>query len=263
LNRFRHLLLVAFLAALFTALRAYGQAVLVTMALDTNSIVVGGTTTLRVYAQVLPGLQPSADRILTWYIDVLNTNGSVASASYDAMIKPASDNDVQLSSKGTADGPNRRGIYDTFLNLAGAGVTNAVQLMAIPVSGVSTGQTTFKVQAGTTVPPLAYDFLVAATNGGTAMTGGSYGSASATLNVALQSCVLNLQIAPFSGFGGPGQRLLATFAPCPGMNHTLLSRAALDDGTGWQPVTGGPHNSGSVIVTNSASQRFFRLVASP
>src|SRR5262245_13709300 len=98
-------------AACLAQAAAQGQSVVVTASLDATSINAGQTTTLRVFAQVAPAFRPSSDRIFSWYLDVLNTNGPAASANYVAMVKPASDNDPLISSKGFADGANRRGIY--------------------------------------------------------------------------------------------------------------------------------------------------------
>src|SRR5215510_12940618 len=84
------------------------QAVAVTVSLDNASITAGGSTVLHVFAQVTPALRSSADRIFSWYIDVLNNNGAAASANYAAMLKPASDNDQQVSSTGITQDANRR-----------------------------------------------------------------------------------------------------------------------------------------------------------
>ena len=112
---------------------ACAQVVGVTAQLDASTINVGQGTTLRVFAQVLPGVRTNADQIFSWYVDVLNTNVAVASANYASMLKPASDNNPMVSSNGFTGGANRLGIYDTFLNLPRAGVTNAVELLRIPV----------------------------------------------------------------------------------------------------------------------------------
>src|SRR5262245_18138582 len=79
------------------AWRGLGQVVTVTVRLDASTIPVGGSTLLHVYAQVVPPLRASSERIFSWYIDVLNTNGAVATANYAALIKPESDNDALLS----------------------------------------------------------------------------------------------------------------------------------------------------------------------
>jgi len=237
---------------------AQSPAVAVTARLDTNLLSAGQTTTLRVFAQVLPALRANSDRIFSWYVDVLNTNGTVATARYDTMSKTASDNDPFTSSTGTADGANRRGVYDTFLNRPGAGVTNAVELMAIPVQAVGGGVTRFSVRAGSGVPGLAEDFIVAPKTGSEPFTGGDYAAANVDLTVA-QGCSVRLQMQLLGGTG-PTTRWQLQFAPCPGKTHTVEARAALGTGT-WQALPGAPHNSGSVTVTNTTPQRFFRVRA--
>src|SRR5689334_21623415 len=86
---------------------ANAQAVAVTMRLDTNMVTVGQGTTLHITAQVVPGLRPTSDRIFSWYVNVLNTNGDSVGANYSAMLKTASDNDPSLSSKCINSGANR------------------------------------------------------------------------------------------------------------------------------------------------------------
>ena len=105
------LLLMECLAAAW-APDARSQAVAVTVSLDTNIIAVGETTQLHVYAQVTPPYRTNADRIFSWYVNVLNTNGTVAEADYDAMLKTASDNDPDLSSTGFTTNDGRFGITD-------------------------------------------------------------------------------------------------------------------------------------------------------
>lgn len=245
------------LAVLWLApFRARGQAVLVTARLDATVLAVGQTTTLRVYAQVAPNLRTNAERIFSWYVDVLNTNGAVATARYEEMIKASSDNDLLLSSTGVTDGAHRRGVRDTFLNLAGAGVSNAVELMAIPVQATAGGTTRFLIRAGTGDPFLSADFLVAPKDGGDPYNGGSYDAAQAGLTVSA-ACQVSLQIQPIGGVG-PGGRLQLSYAPCAGRTHTVESRTLVEGGP-WQALPGAPHNSGSVVVTNSQPRQVFRV----
>ena len=75
------------IVAAVTGVRA--QVVGVTARLDTNVVAVGQSTTLRIFAQVLPAFRARAERIFSWHVDVLNTNGVAASANYAAMLKPA------------------------------------------------------------------------------------------------------------------------------------------------------------------------------
>ena len=246
---------LAILSCLFACTHSVrAQAVTVTMSLDTNVIAVGGSTVLRVYAQVVPTLQASADRIFSWYVDVLSSNGLVAIAHYDMMQKTASDNDPLISSLGVSSGANRRGIYDTFLNLPGAGTSDRVELMAIPIEGTAVGTTRFSVRAGTGVPGLS-DFIVASNNGGDPWTGGDYSLAHADLVVSCGNVRLGIQHAG-------GTSLLLRFTPCDEMDHTIEFRNSLESGQ-WQPLPGAPHNSGSITVTNVLSRQFFRLRIDP
>src|SRR6266850_1808021 len=157
---------LALVAALLAPARqSLAQAVAVTMSLDAPTISVGQGTTLHVYAQVVPNLRTNTERIFSWYVDVLNTNGSAVGVNYSGMQKTTSDQDPQTSSTGVSQGANRRGIYDTFLNRPGAGTSNAVELMSIPVTGLAAGQTRFLVQAGSGVPLMSSDFLAVPKSG--------------------------------------------------------------------------------------------------
>jgi hypothetical protein len=239
---------------------AHSQAVQVTATLDAQTLTTGQTTTLRVLAQVVPGQRANAERIFSWHVDLVNTNGAAADAQYVAMIKAASDNGAGTASLGTSQGPNRLGIYDTFLNLAGAGVAAPVELMAIPVRGIVSGRTRFRVNAGT--GPALFDFLVAPLEGGDPLFGGDYTAAFADLEVT-QACPSNLKITAVNG-GGPGKQLNITFTPCAGFDHTVVFTGMLRSaGTVWTPVAGGPHNSGMVSVTNNVAPRFFRVEVLP
>ena len=244
--------------AAYGATNAQAQAVAVTARLDNNTLAVGQSTTLRVFAQVVPNLRTNADRIFSWHVDVLNTNGAAASAGYASMVKTASDNDPLTSSAGTTDGGHRRGIYDTFLNRPGAGVSNAVELMAIPVQATAAGITRFSVRAGTGVPFLAHDFIVAPRAGGNPLTGGDYSIGNADLTVT-PGCNIQLRIQRM-GSGGPNGRLQLQFTPCAGRNHIVEFRNAAESGA-WQPLPAGPHNSGSLTVTNTRSLQIFRVRA--
>jgi hypothetical protein len=249
-------------ALLGPAQKVLPQAVGVTMALDAPAIGVGQSTTLHIYAQVVPSLRTNSDRIFSWYVDVLNTNGGAVNANYGAMLKTASDKDPRTSSNGVSQAANRQGIYDTFLNLPGAGTSNAVELMSIPVTGVAIGKTRFMVQAGSGVPQLSSDFQVAPKGGGAPLLGGNYTAALIDLSVTNSTpCEIQLHVAPLANGGGPNGTLRLTFGLCPGRNHTVEFRSALDDLPGWQSLPGAPHNSGIVTVTNTVTQRFFRVRA--
>ena len=234
---------------------AFGQAVSVTARLDTNSLAAGGSTVLHVFAQVVPGLRPTSDRIFSYYVDVVNTNGTIATANFAAMTRPFADNDPLISSNGVSQGPNRRGIFDTFLNLPGAGVNSPVELLRIPITAQSGGRTRFVVSAGSGVPVLAADFLVALSGGADPVSGGDYSQASADLQVTGGGCVPELHVA----VAGGGASAQLSFTPCAGRTHFVETRAGLGDVAGWQVLPGAPHNSGSVTVAVAGPNRFYRL----
>jgi hypothetical protein len=148
---------------------ACAQVAAVTLKLDATSIAVAGTTTLHVYAQVVPAQRAKVDRIFSWDVDVLNSNGSAADST-GTPIKATSDKTAQISSSGVMDGANRLGIYDTFLNLAGAGVSNAVELFSVPIKGLAQGNVSFNVQASVGSGP-SQDFIVAPIGGGDRLLG--------------------------------------------------------------------------------------------
>jgi len=255
----RWLSLCAVWCVLLGAPAAHAQVVDVTLTLDTNTVAVGEMTQLRVWAQVIPSLQADAERIATWHLDLLNLNGAVASADYDAMVKPESDNyPAPGSSTGTDEGANRRGIFDSFLDLAksGIGVTNPVQLMSIPVTGTAGGVVEFQAAAGTGEPLIAADFLVNPLDLGDPMIGGNYGAASVQLNVEAV-CALQLGI----GYTATPGVLALAFTPCAGYNHTVEFANVVTTNTVWMALPGAPHNTGSLNVTNSVSPRFYRVRA--
>ncbi len=255
-------ILLLVMATWFPSRSAIAQAVAVTARLDTNVLAAGQVTTLHILAQVVPSLQASSSQIFSWYVDVLNTNGAAASANYAAMLKTASDNNPQLSSTGFNDGANRRAIYDTFMNLPGAGVTNPVELMSIPVTGLANGKTRFLVQAGTGAN-LSYDFQVAPNGGGSPYTGGVYTAAFVDLTVTngAAPCVLQLVETRLAGNGQPPTGTLQlSFTPCAGRNHVVEFIYTPTNGAVWQALPGAPFNSGLVTVTNTGgSERIFRV----
>jgi hypothetical protein len=231
------------------------QVVEVTLRLDTERVAVGEATTLHALAQVAPALRPNADRIFSWYVDLLALDAGVASADYSQLQKPVSDKDPRTSSSGSTDGANRRGIYDTFLNSAGAGVAEPVELFSVVVRGMAAGRARFAVQAGTGVGGLAADFIVAPKGGGGPWIGGNYSGAQIVLEVGEAAGVPALTIARSDA---PG-RLTISYPVQPGKNHILQYRDALEPGAQWLPFPGAPHNGGSVTITNNVGQRFFRL----
>jgi hypothetical protein len=246
----------------FTATSLEAQVVNVTMSLETNRIPVGGSTTLRVFASVVPSERENADRIFSWYVNLLNSAGTIARADYAQLSKPTSDNDPLISAKGVTEGFNQTGIYDTFLNLPGAGVAEPVLLFAVPVTGIALGKTTFKVQAGTGVSGLSEDFTVAPAGGGDLLMGGNYSSANIDLQVIAAvvtppsiKLTLKRPLPPTPG------RLDLSFNVTNGWNYFVEWRTNLTTGSSWQKVSTSPLNTGTISLTNTAPRTFYRVQA--
>jgi len=262
-NRFPGLLALLALLPGFAG-SALAQAVAVTLRLDTNTVGICETTTLRVFAQVVPSLRPNSDRVFSWYVDVLHTNGIVAFANYPGLVKPTSDNDPQTSSKGFTVGAERRGIYDTFLNRPGAGVTSAVELLSIPITGQSAGQTRFLVRHGSGVPNLAEDFIVAPLGGGGFQTGGDYSAAFVDLTVVSGTTMREKRLAiAHQRLGGATNKASLSFGAVAGCDCFVEFRNELASGPAWQAFPNGPHNAGVYFDTNTTPRRFYRLRAVP
>lgn len=243
------------LLLVFGCLSGAGQVVQVTASLDQATIQVGESTTLRVFAQIVPEQQENTDRIFSWYVDLLQSANSSAAVGYDSLLKAASDNDSTTSSSGTDSGNDRTGIYDTFIGLPDAGRLSPVELFSVPVTATAAGQATFSVQAGTGVANLGSDFLVAPAGGGPALTGADYSGASVTLTVEESQ-------PPSLAIMLDGGNLALTFTPRSGMDHYIETRTAVDSGT-WTTLPNAPHNSGTLTAPNDAPTRFFRLRAEP
>jgi len=243
---------------------APAQAVAVTVRLDTNTIGICETTTLRVFAQVVPSLRPNSDRIFSWYVDVLHTNAVVAFANYPALVKPSSDNDPQTSSKGFTVGAERRGIYDTFLNRPGAGVTSAVELLVIPITGQAAGRTRFQARHGSGVPNLAEDFIVAPSGGGGFQMGGDYSLAFADLTVVTNAGTREKRLSvAHQRLTGVTNKVTLSYSGVAGCDCIVEFRNEVTSGPAWQAFPNGPHNAGVYFDTNTAPRRFYRLRALP
>ena len=250
---------VAGFALIAGNIAARAQSVAVTIKLDTNRVDVGAVTTLHVFAQIVEAQRSGSDRIFSWYIDLLNSNPSSAILDVPNLKKPAADQDPATSSKGSVEGGNLRGIYDTFLDLNSAGRDTPVELLSIPIKAVAPGKTRLNAQAGTTVPALGADFIVATTGGGDPLLGGDYGAASVELEVPGANIDATISIASAPLPNNQGSRVTLTFPTVPGLIYTVETRNSFSAGIGWQVYPGGPHTSGTVILTNSLPQRFFRV----
>jgi hypothetical protein len=241
--------------------RLSAQAVALTMSLDTNRVTVGSTTTLRVYAQIVPALRPTSDRIFSWYVDLQGVNTAAVQGEFARLDTSASDNDPVLSSRGVSQGPDRIGIFNTFLSRDGAGRDGPVLLFSLPLTGRAAGRTTLRVAAGSGVPHLAADFIVAPAGGGEPAFGGDYSVAALELEVVSESCAVRATLAQVTLPGGQN-RVTISFTPCPGFAHVVEFRDALGPGP-WQALPGAPHTAGTVTETNSVPRRFYRVRLAP
>jgi hypothetical protein len=228
------------------------NAVLVTIEADDTTLAVGESTTVTVYGQIDAAIQVSSDQIFSWYVDVLNDNGT-AVGGFAAVRTPASDNTPATSSDGTPDGANLKGLYDTFLSNPGAGKGSRVVLVQFEVTALAAGSATFSVNVGSTGDLLS-DFLVTQTGGGFSI-GGIYAGASVEITVTgeLDLSVLNLQVSSSGDI---------TFNPIAGFDHTVEFSGTLLPGS-WVDLPGGPHNTGAVNqVVAGIPERYYRVVLS-
>lgn len=238
------------------------QVVDVTLVLETNRVHVGETTLLNAYAWVVAGRRGNADRIFSWCVDALNSAPAVARVDFGRLLRPVSDNETGLSSGGTPAPAICAGIHDTFMNRPGAGVSEPVLLFTVPVTGLSPGKSTCSVRAGTGVPALAYDFLVAPLDGGDPLTGGNYLRALSHLEVISDTDVPTpFRLALTRPVPSDPARWEIRFPVAEGWDYWLESRPSLEQSASWQLVPGGPFNTGSITLTNRATSSFYRVQA--
>lgn len=253
-------LLLAILA-LGAAAQSLAQAVKVTLLFDTNRISVGQTTTLRAMAEIVPEFKPESLQIFSWYVNLENTAPTYGTANYAAIDRPASDMDPAFSSPGVTVGVHRHGIYDTFMNWPGAGRHEPIELFSVPVTGISLGSAVFRLAPGTGVDGLASDFIVAPEGGGEPFLGGDYADAVARLEV-LRASVTPVPLRIVQAPIGPGRaRVTISYTVQPNANHFLEYKNTLAGS--WATLAGSPHNSGTVIETNTLPTRFYRLRIAP
>jgi hypothetical protein len=240
------------------------QVVNVTMVADTNRIPVGGSTMLRAYAQIIEPLRAGSDRIFSWYVDFQTQGESVAKPDYALLQKPDADKDPLISSFGTTLGADRIAIYDTFMNLEGAGKSTPVLLFSVPVTGVSIGVTEYQIGAGTGVPNMSQDFFVAPLGGGDPLTGGIYTNASVRMEVIAGANPLDPFPIVLSKSPPATKTLLNLSWPIKaGWRYSLESRTNIKSPSSWQPVPSVLLTTGSVTITNTGTAQFFRIKAEP
>lgn len=162
---------------------SFGQAVDVTMSVNRPFMLAGETATLRVFGRIKTALQPTSDRVFSWYVDVTNNKPGAVRVDWNTMVMQSSDNTQGFFSSGVNEGANnRRGIYNTFLNLSGAGKSSPVELFNVRLTALEEGAAVITVAAGTGQPNISYDFIVAPSSGTTPYTGGDYTQASLTVS---------------------------------------------------------------------------------
>jgi hypothetical protein len=251
-------LIVVGLAAV--PMRLAAQAVIVTLKPDASRIGVGQTTLVRVFGRIAPTQRAASERIFSFHVDVLNGDAQIASLDYSKLQMPKADNDPLTTSTGISDGPLRRGIMGTFLNLPGAGRDVDVELFSVPITGLLAGSVTVRVQPGSTAD-FGPDFLVAPATGGEAFTGGDYAGAEAAIEVSGESpssCgPVAISIRQNTDAAGKLQ-FTVSFAPCFPWKHTVEFTDSLVNPV-WQALPGAPHDSGVATDSPPASQRFYRL----
>lgn len=254
---------------LLGAVVVQAQVVEVSLSLSTNRVAVGATVVLEVQARITASRTNSVDRIFSWCVDVLNGAPGVASCQWGELARPGSDNDPLLSSSGFNDAGGRNGIYDTFLNLAGAGRDQAVVLVRVPVVAVKPGVVAFSARAGTGAPAAPHDFIVAPRGGGTPLFGGLYGRAMTNLTVMAGGGVTNaapvvrLECLPVSDPSGVVRSFEIRFSPDPAWSSTVEGCLGLPPLGRWVALPGAPHDRGVVSVTNGGGAQFFRVLSRP
>jgi len=248
---------------MISATTALGQYVIVTMRADSSSVSVGASTTLHVYAQVVPAQRSTSERIFSWYVDFINDAPAVAQADYTQLLKPTSDKNPQTSSFGTTEGANRRGIHDTFINdsptsKSGTGVNTPVELFSVPIQAIDVGQARFHVAIGTTASGLAADFIVAPQGGGNPLIGGIYDAANAAVGTVPSAACTPTLLDAYTKLGTGENKITLTFTPCPGRTQVVEYSDKISPAS-WLALPNGPHNSGTASDTNVVKMRFYRV----
>jgi len=251
------LCVVAFLALSIVA--AAQTAVNVTVVADDTSLIVGQTTMVTVYGEIDALIEDEVSQIFSWYIDVLNSDGSVAEG-YAAFQTPTSDNEPgDASSDGVAEASNLHGIYDSFTSVSalGAGKGSSVVLAQFEALALTPGTTTFSAVAGSTGEEL-FDFLVPKIGSlEDPFTGGNYSAASVAITVTsgeadLSGLDLEVEVV--------GTQAMVTFNPVSGYDHVVQWSSTLLP-LSWAPLAAGPHNTGSVNTDLVGfPERFYRVV---
>lgn len=232
--------------------------VTVVLRLDATRIEPGQTTVARALAQVAPDFRVRADRIFSWNLDLLVLEPEVAVMQAATLIRPRSDQDPVLGSKGLADGSILRGVRDSFLNLDRAGVDGLVELFSVTLQAVAPGTCVVRLRAGTLGTESSPDFLVLPLGDEDPFAGGDYTGATATLTVGSENGVPpRVRIGP--GANG-GIRVEVDVEP--GTLMALEEADGLEAGVIWRRV--GESVAGNAVLAYetaiSAGRRFYRAV---
>lgn len=262
--RFRDRALAALAAVVWSVLAGAtsipAQVIEVGLTAVTNRSFVGEPVLVQASAQILPAYRDAADRIFSWYLDLLTT-GAVAQIQGPDLRKPASDNNPMTSSQGTPEAGAIRGIYDTFLDLPAAGRDSPVVLFTVPVTAQAPGRVIVYLQPGSGVAEFNEDFLVARKDGMDPLTGGSYQQATVELEFVQkpQPPLFSISLSYFTP--GDHRYLVLRYPVAEGWNYFVETRDSLAPGNTWQLLKATPENSGALLLTNSNSATFYRVTA--
>ena len=235
----------------------HAQPVIVTTELATNRIPAGGSTTLRVFAQIAPAHRDTSARIFSWNVDAL-AGGALAGFEVAGLQRPLTDNDLETSSPGIVDEPNIRGIRDSFLNVTNAGRNAPIELFSVPVRGLAAGRAAISIQAGSF--PEEPDFVIEPIGDTPTLTGADYSLATVALEIFAPLTNLVARLSRATLPENQGELLTISFAVATGYDYFVDSATNLLAGE-WTPLPKPPHNIGYADDTNSAPRRFYRVRA--
>lgn len=233
-----------------------------TLRVDRANLGIGETTVIRAFAQVDASLRSTADRIFSWNVDLLSLDPEVAVPDPGSLVRPVSDKDPVLGSTGLVDGPHLRGIRDSFLELPGAGLAQAVELFSVAVRALTPGKATFRLRAAVAGGGLDPDFLVLPIDDRDAWSGAGYEGAvvTVTVNGTGAGTPPTLRIGP--GAVGAVRIEAATVA---GSRVALEESDGLEAGAVWKRVA--ESADGTAVVSyetkSTAPRRFYRAVLLP
>ena len=178
------------LAALLCPCWAAAAVVDVTAELDANTLQLGQTTTLRVYAQVRDDMAAAGNGIFGWDVSLRCSDPLVAGALSATLNRAGWTSHPQTSSPGTPRDGGLDAIYDTSETQDDMGIAAPALLFSVETQALAVGTATFTVEPDLTT---GEDFLTWGMDAG-----GDYADATVTLTVVPAPPVLLLlsAIAP-------------------------------------------------------------------